>query len=206
MSSDKWGSAKQDFRMPLVLLMMLATVAAGCAQQNLHGVSTSPPGLRTAGPAIVAADENADTPETEAAAWKRIADVLGRKGTLHQGVYTIVVPRDDLYVTVEQMVVPTAAGIESRFNFYHCSCGKTSVVGEFVLADYEVDDVISTLSAKQFSIASLAPFLLHEHPRLLSVHFKGEGKSVELAEVLREALSYTGKERDAPSTSFTTGK
>ena len=108
-----------------------------------------------------------------------IASILGRQGTLHDGVYTVVIPRDDLYVTVEEMYVPTAAGIESRFNFYHCSCGKTSVIGEFVLVDYEADDVVSTLLEKQFTVASLGPFLLHEHPRLLSVHFKGEGKSAE---------------------------
>jgi hypothetical protein len=197
-------ATKQDYKKPLRLLALLAGVAAGCGQQNAH--SAPPVGLHGIASAAVAADEDTDTPETEAVAWKTIASVMGRQGLLHENVYTVVVPRDDLFVTVEDMPVPTAAGIESRFNFYHCSCGKTSVIGEFVLADFEVDDVISTLSAKQFTIASLAPFLLHEHPRLLSVHFKGEGKSAEIAAVLREALSYTGKERDAPSTNLVPGK
>jgi hypothetical protein len=178
-------------------LLLLMGLAYGCTNGAVHAIPGAPDDMR---PAAAATEGDADAPETEAAAWKTIASVLGRQGTLHQSVYTIVIPRDDLYVTVEEMYVPTAAGIESRFNFYHCSCGKTSVVGEFVLADYEADDVVSTLLEKQFTVASLAPFLLHEHPRLLSVHFKGEGKSAEIAAVLKEALSYTGREREATST------
>jgi hypothetical protein len=144
--------------------------------------------------------------ETDQAAWKAVADQLGRPGTVHDDVYTVVIPRDDLYVTVEQMFVPTSAGIESRFNFYHCSCGKTSVVGEFVVTDYEANDVMETLLSHQFTVASLAPFLLNEHPRLLAIHFKGEGKSADVAAALKEALSYTGKERDAPATQLFPGR
>jgi hypothetical protein len=153
-----------------------------------------------------AATSDGSSPETDAAAWKTIASRLGRQGTLHDGVYTIVIPRDDLYVTVERMLVPTSAGIESRFNFYHCSCGKTSVVGEFVVTDYEADDVMETLLSRHFTVASLAPFLLNEHPRLLAMHFQGEGTSAEVAAILRDALGYTGKERDAPATNPTPAK
>lgn len=178
-------------------LVLAAGMIEGCT--GSHMASDAPHASHSM-LAIPAEDPDAD--ETEAQAWRTIAGVLRRQGTAHDEVYTIVVPRDDLYVTVEEMVVPTAAGIESRFNFYHCSCGKTSVVGEFVVTDYEANDVMETLLAKQFTVASVAPFLLHEHPRLLSVHFKGEGKSAAVAAVLKEALSYTGKERDAPTTNI----
>jgi len=186
------------------LLLLSAGLAGGCAGRAIPPATDAP---RPSRPAYAAAAaDDADAPETEAAAWKTIASVLQRQGTLHENVYTVVIPRDDLYVTVEEMYVPPAAGIESRFNFYHCSCGKTSVIGEFLVTDYEADDVLSTLVEKQFTVASLAPFLLHEHPRLLSVHFKGEGKSAELAAALKEALSYTGKEREAPSTNMAPNK
>jgi hypothetical protein len=166
---------------------------AGCAQDP-KPPSTSP------GAAISAQNDADPDTESDAEAWNTIVKVFQREGTLHDDVYTIVVPRDDLDVTVEEMQVPTAAGIESRFNFYHCSCGKTSVVGEFVLLDYEANDVIDVLRAKDFTVASLAPFLLYSHPTLVCIHFKGEGTSEEVAQVIKNALSYTGKERDAPAT------
>ncbi len=180
------------------LLMLLTIGTCGCAG-HATPVGSDPAPFPQSLPAAATDDGNAV--ETEAGAWKAIAGVL-RPGTLHDGIYTVVIPRDDLDVTVEGMVVPTAAGIESRFNFYHCSCGKTSVLGEFVVTDYEADDVIGTLLDKQFTVASLAPFLLHERPRLLSIHFHGEGKSGDIAAVLKQALSYTGKQRDAPATNI----
>jgi Domain of Unknown Function (DUF1259) len=166
---------------------------AGCA------ADPKPPSISPA--KTIAAQDDADSDvESDKEAWNTIVKVLQREGTLHDGVYTVVVPRDDLYVTVEEMYVPSAAGIESRFNFYHCTCGRTSVVGEFVLLDYEANDVIDALRAKDFTIASLAPFLLNSHPTLVCIHFKGEGPAEEVAQVIKNALSYTGKERDAPAT------
>jgi hypothetical protein len=182
-------------RRPLLYTLLCAANLhlAGCA------VDPKPP---SASPGRTVAAQNDADPDAESdtEAWNSIVKVLQREGTLHDNVYTIVVPRDDLDVTVEEMYVPTAAGIESRFNFYHCSCGKTSVVGEFVLLDYEANDVIDVLRAKDFTVASLAPFLLYAHPTLVCIHFKGEGTAEEVAQVIKNALSYTGKERDAPST------
>src|SRR5579875_2753442 len=66
------------------------------------------------------------TPATQPSdpAWDAIAKALERKGVLHEGVYTITVPRDDLEVRIEGMPMPTAAGIASVFHFYRCPCGK----------------------------------------------------------------------------------
>jgi hypothetical protein len=127
--------------------------------------------------------------------WQAVADVLGHKGELREEVYTVRVPRDDLFVSIEGMDVPTAAGIESTFRFYHCTCGKTVVIGEFVLADYETNDVLYALQKEDILISSVAPYLLYERPRLMQVRFQAEGEARHLVEAIKSALNWTGKNR-----------
>jgi hypothetical protein len=148
------------------------------------------------GDAAVAEGEEEEDVETEAQMFRTIEDVFGRKGEVRDGVYRLVTPRSDLFVTMEGMDVPTGAFIESDFRFWHCPCGKLLVNGQFALADHEVNDVVDELHEGRLHVVAIAPLLLHEHPRLLMVRFQAEGRSRAIAEALRSALSYTGEERN----------
>lgn len=127
-----------------------------------------------------------------------VSKIIERPGRLHDSVYTIAIPRDDLEVHIEGMLVPTAAGIESVFNFYRCPCGKLNIAGQFVVADYEANDVIDALRKDPtIKIASMGPLLIHENPRLILIRFQAEGKETPIASAIREALRWTGRERMA---------
>lgn len=166
---------------PLAVCLMLG---AGCA--SLSPAPANPPATRP-GPTA-----------EETAAWTQIAAALGKPGVARDGVYTVVFPRDDLFVSIDGMDVPTAAGIESVFRFYRCSCGRTVVIGQFVVADYEANDVAYALEKEDFNVSSMAPLLLYEKPRLLAIRFQAEGDPRRLAEALRDALNRTGKSRLPP--------
>ncbi len=125
---------------------------------------------------------------------REVAKTL-REGQLDGGVYTVSYPRTDLTVNHEMGEVPAAAGLISRFYFFPCPCGRLNLVGEFVVCDYESSDVIDELRSAHIKIASIAPILQGERPRLLSIRFEGEGSAAELAAGLRKALSWTGDER-----------
>jgi len=153
----------------------------------------------TSAPATTSpADDAVVDDESDETAWKIITATLERDGTRKDAVLVVSVPRDDLFVAIDGMDVPTAAGVESTFNFYHCSCGKTSVVGQFCVADYESNDVIDALRAGHMEIASIGPMVLHSKVSPLLLRFQGEGKAADVAKTLREALRWTGKERMAP--------
>jgi hypothetical protein len=143
-----------------------------------------------------------DGEETDEQAWKIIAATLGRAGTLKDNVYTVVVPRADLAVTLHGNDVPAAAGLETRLGFYRCACGRINVVGQFVVADYETNDVLDALrrvttDGTELDVASVAPLMLYEKPRLMAVRFQGEAlKAVDLAGPIRAALDRTGKARE----------
>lgn len=147
----------------------------------------------------VEADETAPASRDDPARWALISKILGKPGTYARDVYTITIPRDDLDVVSDLGDIPTAAGLETTIYFFKCPCGRTTVTGRFVVADYEANDVIDELQADmQIKIASMAPILLREKPRLLVIHFQGEGEAEKLANNLKGALSYTGDQRMQP--------
>jgi hypothetical protein len=175
--------------------LLLAVLVTGCAAGS--DVPTLAPATRSAVVAITATTAPAEASAGEPA-WAEIAKALERKGVVKEGVYVVTVPRDDLDVTIEGMGIPTAAGIESVFYFYRCPCGKMNVVGQFVTADYEANDVADALRQGQMKVTSIGPLLLYEKPRLLVVRFQAEGDPVAMAKSLREALRWTAAERMAP--------
>ena len=127
-------------------------------------------------------------------------EVIGAKiapGQLKDDVYTVVLPRKDLDVHhLDLGLIPTAAGIEHRFHFFMCPCGKGSAVGTFAVADYELNDVIDELRKDNFKIVSTAPMFMGEKPRMMTLRFQGEGSAEEIADTLKKALKWTGDSRN----------
>jgi hypothetical protein len=139
------------------------------------------------------ADAPATQPTVDTAA---IDTALGVKGSTKDGVYVVEVPRNDLHLTIDGADVPIAAGIASHFYFYTCPCGKTRVIGEFVICDYESDDVVDALhEGWLISIDAISPMLNDEKPRLRIVRFHGEGSADAVAQHIRNALDRTGDAR-----------
>lgn len=127
--------------------------------------------------------------------WEVVEQKLG-KGVQREEVYTVTIPRDDFAVNhLDLGPVPAAAGIESAFHFFLCPCGKTSVMGQFVLQEHEVNDVIDELRAAHIKVASVAPMMLGARPALYVLRFHGEGDVGKLAETLDAALEWTGRAR-----------
>jgi hypothetical protein len=152
-------------------------------------------------PAARAADKVTDVEplkQLDPAHMKAVAEAVGAKpGETKGKVHTITLPREDLDVsTLDLGDVPVEAGLASTFRFWRCTCGKYYMVGEFVVADYESNDVIDSLrTGAHVNIASVAPILLQEKPRLLSVRFQGEGDIETLTKVLKDAVRWTGANR-----------
>ena len=192
-----------------VLLLTLPPLAVshGCSVgvSSTESVTRTVPPPRRHAPVLSARaptpapDGEEEEDETDEQAWQSIRAALAQEGKLADGVLSFLYPRDDLEVTVNGYDTPSAAGVASDFRFYRCPCGLINVIGQFVVADYEANDVIDALRAGHVEIASVGPMLIHERPRLLLVRFLGENKrGGRLAQTLRTALSWTGKERMAP--------
>ena len=174
-----------DLRLPSVIGLLAIMTAGGCSSLDVMPRPTTRPGIVPATAAHGQADPD----------WNVVAETLGTPGVLKDGVYLVTVPRDDLNVRIEGMDVPAAAGIASTFYFYKCSCGKTVVIGNFIVADYEANDVVYALQKLNILVSSIGPYLLYDNPRLTCVRCQAEGHPHELAEGIKSALQWTARNR-----------
>lgn len=116
-----------------------------------------------------------------------IDTILGRAGTQQPGaVEKFSFPRTDLAVDVDGVRIKPALALGSWAAFK-----GSMVMGDLVLTEDEVNDVISTLQAGGIEQSAVHNHLLHESPRIAYVHFQGHGDPLVLARALRSALDRT---------------
>ena len=116
-----------------------------------------------------------------------IDTILGRAGApLPGGVEKFSFPRTDLAVDVDGVRIKPALALGSWAAFK-----GSMVMGDLVLTEDEVNDVISTLQAGGIEQTAVHNHLLHESPRVAYVHFQGHGDPAVLARSLRNALDRT---------------
>lgn len=175
------------FRHPLP-----SALAIGCLLSSLllsHDLRAADPASTR--PALTADDQTLQRDFAE-----ETSD-LGGERSFQNGVLTIKLPRTDLWVQGEMGEIPTGAGLASCFYFFRCECGKDRLVGQFVLADYEVNDVIDALRSGQVEVVSIGPMFMGDKPRMMEVHIQAEGKADAITKTLKSALDWVGDARSA---------
>jgi hypothetical protein len=156
--------------------------------------------LPAADPAAVT-DEESQKKKLEPAHMKSLAEAIGAKPGVTTGpVHTLTLPRTDLEVrTLEMGDIPVEAGLATTLRVFRCHCGKYFVVGEFCTVDYESNDVIDSLRKGQFQIASVAPMLIQEKPKIVLIRFQGEGQIEQVTATLKDAVQWIGENRTKPN-------
>ena len=132
------------------------------------------------------------------ATWTDVANALGRAGTeMPGGVYKVSFPRSDLDVVAGGVHVKPALALGSWAAFIRTGHGAMAM-GDLVLTENEVNDVISALQAGGIEQSALHNHLIGESPRVMYLHFDGHGDEVALAKTLRAALAKTKTPPPAP--------
>jgi hypothetical protein len=116
-----------------------------------------------------------------------IDKILGREGSAQPGgVRKYSFPRTDMTVTVDGIAIRPALALGSWAAFK-----GAMVMGDLVLTENEVNDVISALQAGGVEETAVHNHLLNESPRVAYIHFEGHGDRSALARTLRAALEKT---------------
>jgi len=119
-----------------------------------------------------------------------IAREIGKAGETQGEVYKISLPRTDLQVTVEGVLLKPGLALGSWIAFK--SVGQSAVAhGDLVLGEDEVASVVRELEEHGVRITALHNHLTHELPRVMFLHFWGQGEAGTLAQQLKQALSKT---------------
>jgi hypothetical protein len=160
-----------------LFLAVAICLLSGCAAQGPAAQS------RPSGPA--------DSPDW----WRQVTLSLHGRQIPSDDSFAVIVPRNDIDLESDMGQIPISAGIASRFYFFRCPCGKVKTLGEFVVCDYEANDVLDAIRAGKFDVVSLSPILHNTRPSMVSIHFQGEGDAEDIVKTLRKALDQTGRIR-----------
>jgi hypothetical protein len=139
-------------------------------------------------------------PVQAAEPWEQaVAAAIGKPGAeMPGGVYRIGLPRSDLHVVVDGVILKLALALGSWLAFVAHGQGQAMVMGDLVLTDTEVNPVMAKLIAGGIEITALHNHLLRNTPHTMYMHVAGHGDPVQLARTLHDALALSGTPLSAP--------
>jgi murein DD-endopeptidase MepM/ murein hydrolase activator NlpD len=119
-----------------------------------------------------------------------IRKIFSQEGTTAGGVLKFTFPRFDLKVKIDGIIIEPDLALTSWVAFNQLG-NHSMMMGDLVLLENEVDPVMSSLIENGIEVTGLHNHLLHESPRIMYLHIKGEGDLIKLAQGVRNALSLT---------------
>jgi len=121
---------------------------------------------------------------------KKIEQITGLKGAYSESenTFKISMPRTDVKVTVDQWAMPQFMGLTSWATFTPARKADFMVMGDLVLFQDEVNQVMSVAFANGLDVTALHNHFFYDEPKVFFMHIAGEGPLDKLAEAVRRAL------------------
>jgi hypothetical protein len=121
-----------------------------------------------------------------------VAEALGRAGADQPGgVVRFSFPRSDLTVVANGVTLKPALALGSWVAFKPMGPRTAMAMGDLVLLESEVGDVMRTLQAGGVEQTALHNHLLGESPRVMYMHVSAHGDPAKIAQTIRAALGTT---------------
>ncbi|HLJ72074.1 MAG TPA: DUF1259 domain-containing protein [Roseiarcus sp.] len=120
--------------------------------------------------------------------WSRVGDALGKAGSLQPGgVYRVALPRTDLKVAVDGVTLKAGFALGGWIAFEPMG-SEAMMMGDLVLAESEINPVMSKLLVEGLQVTALHNHLLRAAPPIFYMHVAGKGDAEQLARAVRGAL------------------
>ena len=119
---------------------------------------------------------------------EQIEAVLGKKGSIKNGVLQIAIPRSET-ITTEEVELPPGMGMATILKFQAAGGKSVMATGDFVLGKAEVHSVMKLLTERRVSITALHNHLVDSSPALFFLHFFVKDKPEKVAADLKAALN-----------------
>src|SRR5262245_27820388 len=133
----------------------------------------------------------------------RIMELTGAKGVYDakEGVFKVSVPRSDLQVTIDGMILKPSMGVTSWAAFHRAGT-QVLVMGDMVLTQEQVHPVLRAALDHGLSVTALHNHFLEETPRVMFMHIEGTGVEDSLARsvgaVFAEIAESARRPREGP--------
>jgi hypothetical protein len=121
---------------------------------------------------------------------KTIDQLTGAKGTYTatEDVYRVNFPRNDVKVTVEGRSMHPFLGLTSWAAFTPHSQTELMVMGDLVLFEDEVNDVMSAALDNGLEVTALHNHFFYDSPRVMFMHIGGSGTAERLSTAVARAM------------------
>ena len=131
--------------------------------------------------------------------WNKVDQALGKAGTNQPGgVHKYGLPRTDLKITVDGVVIKPALALGSWLGFMPMGSGAM-FMGDLVLTENEVSPVMKRLIDDGVQITAVHNHLLRTSPAVFYMHIGGQGDPVKLAQTLHAGLALSQTPFAAPA-------
>jgi hypothetical protein len=132
--------------------------------------------------------------------WTKVDNALGKAAAVQGDVHRYGIPRSDLKVTLDGVMIKPALALGGWVAFEPTKDGAM-VMGDLVLTEDEVSPVMLKLMQSGIEITALHNHLVRATPATLYMHVRGHGDPVKLATAIREALAESKTPFEPPAAS-----
>ena len=120
-----------------------------------------------------------------------IRSVLGREGSVDEGVLRVTFPRTDVEVMLAGVALAPEALAQSWFGFWPLADGRTMLMGDVVVLVSEIQPVMEEIYRQKLEVTALHNHLIGTEPTVMFMHIRGMGEGADLARKVRAVLGRT---------------
>src|SRR5258706_3776760 len=155
---------------------------------------------------VLAAWAAAAIAQTMPADYDAVLKALGKQGDYKSNVLKLNIPRSDVKVTIDGIATPTPFGFGGWLAMTKGAGGNDVMMGDLVLMEDEVNPVMSALLSNGLEVTALHNHFFFESPRIFYMHVHGHGKPIDLARMVKPAVSLIGTTSAPHQSSVAGGK
>jgi hypothetical protein len=123
-----------------------------------------------------------------------VLKTLGKTGDFKGNVLKVNIPRTDLTVAVDGVLVPTPLGFGGWIAMTKGDGGMDVMMGDLVLTESEVNPVLSAVLNGGLDVTALHNHFLRDTPRIYYMHVHGIGTAADLAKRIRSAIDLIARD------------
>lgn len=116
-----------------------------------------------------------------------LEEIFGKKGEANNGMFKVSYGRP---VKMHGVTMGDAMGVNTWAGFAGTD-DQAVVDGDFAVLEGELQPVLKSLRGAGINVVAIHNHMTHEEPRLIFLHYWGQGKAQDLAKAVRSAVGLT---------------
>ena len=123
-----------------------------------------------------------------------VLKALNKTGDFKGNVLKVNIPRSDLTVAVQGVLVPTPFGFGGWIAMTKGDHGMDVMMGDLVLTESEVNPVMTAVLGAGLDVTAVHNHFFFESPRIYYMHVHGAGTAAELTKRIKPAVDLIGRD------------